>query len=142
MRRLIVVLASSLSCVVGCAAACDEGWHARNAAGSGAVDCGFAPLGDDRTAVLACADDAIARGAAFVAGWGRQGRDTAVSTYVAENADGARWMLGFDGGLGVGHERLTATRCATAWRHFVDAFGHDSLTCDGDGSAPVVVCGE
>lgn len=86
----------------GCA--CDvRGW-AQDKAGSSAIDCGHAALGEQHDAYYQCTVDAFRRGDAFFVVFERQGIDS--QTLTAWASDGTEvWLAHYDGEPGGGDRR-------------------------------------
>jgi hypothetical protein len=136
MTRLVAAAAVALA---GCACLCDTDAAVRDRAGSGAIDCGFVPLGADRTRAIECATNAIAASAAVQVGWQDRGRDSEVRTYVAGH-DGVYAMFGYDGDPSGGSHvcpTLVETTCTDTPVRTTDALGMPSLSCTGGATRTV-----
>lgn len=78
----------------GCA--CDVRAWAQDKAGSSAVDCGRAPLGEQRDAYYQCTVDAFRRGDAFFVVFEQQGTDSQSLQAWASNGTEV-WLAAYDG---------------------------------------------
>lgn len=142
LRRVAIGWTAALVAACGCP--CDPGAEARELAGSGAIDCGFVPLGDDPTSALACAEGAIGGGGAFYVGFQRMGTDSDVRTYLAGSADGTIWILGYDGDPSGGSgacATLSAWECLDTPSRFTGFDGTTQLTCATSREGGLALCG-
>lgn len=101
MRRLLILSFASLL-AAGCA--CDPAAEACELAGSGAIDCGYARLGEDRTAVTDCLDAAIESGDRAFGGWQELGLDSELRVFFTLRTDRTYRLL-YDGDVSGGGDR-------------------------------------
>lgn len=112
----------------GCA--CEPAREARRLAGSRPVECGFATLDEDRSAVTDCLDGAIADGASAYGGWEVESRDSGLRQYYVIRPN-RTYDLDYVGA----EDRLTISPClGTPVR--VD----DRYTCEGELQDPYEFC--
>lgn len=117
---------------------CDPDAHAWALAGEAATDCGFVPVGEDRSGALDCAESAAGARVPFVVGYAGPGRDSDVRYFVVGDPDGAHWLLGFDGGAAGGPSRVSASRCEGPLMRGLNPLGDEHLYCFSGESA--VLC--
>ncbi len=120
----------------GCCS-CDLEGEVRQRAGAGAVDCGFASLGEDVEPIAQCALDAQAAGTSAYGGWEELGIDSEVHQHFAVGGEQA-WIFLFDGDPSGGDNAcasLTAFPCQGA---LVSAGAR--LGCDGIALDPIDLC--
>jgi hypothetical protein len=131
---------SLMSLLIGCGCPCDPDAEARQLAGGDAIDCGFVPFGADPEAAIACGEAAVADGAAFHVGFELRGRDTEVRSYLAGDADGTIWALGYDGGLPGSCANLVASLCTDTPVRFTGSDGTMMLSCPSSSASQLVLC--
>lgn len=127
----------ALGAAAGCA--CDPAAEACVLAGSGATDCGYARLEEDRSPVTECLDAAIAAGEPAFGGWQVMGRDSEVRVYFALRPD-RTFQLHYDGDISGGgggrrNRRITVTPCDGAPQRSATGY-----SCDGPIGEPYVLC--
>jgi hypothetical protein len=125
---------------VGCAD-CDPRSYARDFAGDGAIDCGFAPVDTDPAAVDACMRDAAMRGVPFFGGTAASGIDSVLTVYAASDGEN---------GIALSHDslggRLTAFPCSGPFERVTfdplppGGATRDTVTCNTDPSRMVELC--
>jgi hypothetical protein len=118
---------------------CNADGAARDLAGDGATNCGFATTAEERAIVIECAEAELEAGRPFFMGYRRAGRDSEVRTYLAADDEGV-WILGYDGGLSGDRPHLVAMRCSSPPARTSTTIDGELLTCPGDPTTSVTIC--